>query len=333
MPNPITFLSNRRSHSSSPDASSVDETTAPSATGFEEELRSSTGLTTGNSEDAQGTSRATLRRQVGSDPRIHPSRSIISSPTLFRRLVNRGNSGTPMDKYRTISTADSRMSSDGVLSPVTSLQQSGAVGAKIASVADVMQFKTDPDDFMQRNVVVVAGLPRISGETNQPTSLRLYEWPNKSSSKEKVYRVATLQETSPRNLPEVLAYFCKYRQDSCTTIEIGHEANLLLTPTLSGCTIGVQALGNGRLAFCHANARTAPNQSEKQIADVHAALGPNAIVITPQDYRQNPDDRTSVAGILRDGSWSIHFTSYAAGPDSKFSGISRTYRVTVPPLA
>ena len=219
---------------------------------------------------------------------------------------------------------------DTRLSPLESLRNTGAIGAKNATSADILRFQANPVEFMQTNVVIVAALPRDESDDSRPVPFCLYEWPAKTSTIGKVYRLAPVQNRVEEESQKLRAYLCDYRQDACPSIRVGRDANLLLTPTLSGCSIGVKPGHDGSLAFCHANARTAPNQIEKQVTDIHACLGQDAIVINPNDYRYRYGDMATVVGVFHNDGWNLHFASIGVGPSFNHSGFTRGIQIPVP---
>ena len=217
-----------------------------------------------------------------------------------------------------------------VLSPLESVRKAGVIGAKYASSADILGFQANPIEFMQKNLVIVTALPRNEPDENRPVTFSLFEWSTKRSTIGKVYRLSPVQNGTPREYQAIRAYFCDYRQDICSSIRIGREANLLLTPTLSGCTIGVKPEHDGDLAFCHANSRTSTNQIESQVRAVHACLGQSAIVINPHDYRNKDGDMATLIGVFHKDNWNIHFSSYGVGASLNHSGFTRGVQIPVP---
>lgn len=215
------------------------------------------------------------------------------------------------------------------LSPLESLQKTGAVGAINATSADILRFQANPVEFMRKNIVVVAALPRNESGENHPVSFCLYEWPTKTSTIGKVYRLSPIQNDTQPESKKIRAYLCDFHQDACPSIRVGRDANLLLTPTLSGCSIGVKPEHDGSLALCHANARTAPNQIEKQVTDIRARLGQDAIAINPNDYRDKDGDMATMVGVFHNDSWNIHFSSFGTGEIFNHSGFTRAVQIPV----
>lgn len=186
---------------------------------------------------------------------------------------------------------------------------------------------------MQKNVVVIAAMPRIEPDENSPTSFCLYEWPTKTSTIGKVYRLAPTQDNSQPENQKIRAYLCDYGQDACHSIRVGREADLLLTPTLSGCSIGLRPEPDGSLSYCHANAYTSPNQMEKQAADILAHLGQEATAIHPNDYQNGRGDMATVVGVRNNDGWNLHFTSFEAGANYRHSEATRPVQLSKPEIA
>ncbi|MGO6748271.1 hypothetical protein ACCS93_38865 [Rhizobium ruizarguesonis] len=281
----------------------------------------------------------------GDFPGAHPVKAHLwleqVEPSLERQVPDpwtglaQGASSSSRFPLRSRSSRAPAESSDqggAELSPIESLQKTGAIGAKHASLADVSRFQANPVEFMQKNVVVIAAMPRIEPDENSPTLFCLYEWQTKTSTIGKVYRLSPSQDNIQPENQKIRAYLCDYRQDACHSIRVGREADLLLTPTLSGCSIGLRPEPDGSLSYCHANARTSPNQVEKQSADILAHLGQEAAAIHPNDYQNGRGDMATVVGVRNNDGWNLHFSSFEAGTNYRHSGATRTVQLPTPEI-
>lgn len=208
------------------------------------------------------------------------------------------------------------------------LQPTGIFGLSYATSLDVAHFQDDPVTFAQQNIVIIPELQHKKYGEQSPAIFCLYEWHARASTKGKVYRISTMPDNVRFRGQKIPAYFCDYSHDACPSIKVGREANLLLTPMLSGCSIGVRPEYDGGITICHANARSAEDQVDRQEDDIYHCLGKNATIIHPRDYRIQDGDSATMIGVLKNGTWNISFSTFSGGMSLGNSRIYNNYGFT-----
>ncbi len=179
--------------------------------------------------------------------------------------------------------------------------------------------------FLDNNLLTAGLLGTIDSVYGRPqlsvafeVGVRLYEKNCTKIGSDKKIDMYSVEQVSKWNagLPKLKIYYCHYETDAIHTIIVDDEANLMLTPTMDGCSFGVgSATRSGARLVGHVNVtrnkggEAGSLEAIKQQDDMIKEAMPNAALMSGGEYRPfgNPDAGTTI-GVRNtaNGQWRFY---------------------------
>ena len=184
--------------------------------------------------------------------------------------------------------------------------------ARDALRGELESFLNDPKTFMASNIVLPP--QRVdTPDTKRPGSgIFQFSFLKAAAQADKpIYRIDNPSEWNRDSGPRFMAYYCQYKSDRMYTLVLGDEMDIMLTPTMNGCSFGVGSEGsNGSRVVAHANVSrqtSTPDgitqQGVTQAELIGTKFSPQT-VFGPNDYLDNDVYGTTV-GVRRNGHWAF----------------------------
>ena len=194
--------------------------------------------------------------------------------------------------------------------------------AKNALRQDLKDFLDNPRTFMTSNIVLPPSNPKTKdyktgGIKNKRSGIFQFSFAKSTTAtaNRPLFRIE-IPEPSNQDLPRFMAYYCHYDSDNMFSLMLDDEMNLMLTPTMNGCSFGVGSeTSTGARLVAHANAsRTSSDDEGKKQQGVTQAkkigeLITSPTIIGPSDYAQ-PDVYGTTVGVRKKGHWSFFMQTW-----------------------
>jgi hypothetical protein len=189
---------------------------------------------------------------------------------------------------------------------------------------NLIDFLADPKTFMRSNIVLPPMSPR--NQTISGTGSGIFQFSFEKSTvsaSNPLFRIG-LPDAWNADKPRFMAYYCHYSFDETFDLMLGDEMDLMLTPTMNGCSFGVgSATATGGRRVAHANVsrteNTARGITQQGIAQAGSIGGiiPGARIIGPADYLDTDVYGTTV-GVRNRGRWSFFMQRWERPTSSNY---------------
>ncbi|SDD66072.1 hypothetical protein [Rhodospira trueperi] len=204
------------------------------------------------------------------------------------------------------------------------------------------QFKEDPIEFMENNVVLVRcgygtewkktlskhfGSSLIGGVMTLTLKAVGRNYDKTAYHGRYGYRVPLYMLVNGRNADrneQIAAYWCPYEDNKTFGVMLGNAAKYMFTAEMSGCSLGLGSpCQDGSILVYHSNVKSATgNQSSAQMTEL-AKVGATQKVLTPGEYRSTEFGQDAINitpfGVREKSKWKLHYQMYKYTAGNKIS--------------
>ena len=223
-----------------------------------------------------------LRRNVGERARVSVKREALRA-TMLRAKVDAAHGGLHFLGFK----------EREIFAKSSSLPPHGSDRVANIDMTDV--FCRSPEAFFAENIVV----QRVADDTAGVIDVRVVADDSLKIGNMTNGKVCMMVKARPGTVPSLSAYWCPYLKNTLKSAMLGDDALYAFTPTMDGCSIGLGTPSGGSQMLAHVNAAALgvewektdgltvgrARQSQSQLAQLQQALGTQASIIGPADYR------------------------------------------------